>query len=291
MNENEVVYSVYKHTSPSNKVYIGITSMSPPEKRWKNGFGYWRNKHFYNAIQKYGWDNIKHEILFEGLSKEEAENKEMELIALYDAANKEKGYNNDNGGSSTGRLTSETKKKISDAAKERLQRPENHPLYGKHRSEETKRKLSEHNKELFSNPTNNPNYGNTKKIIDLDTKIIYDSAYEVSDKFGVSVDNIRANCRGDIRTCGSGLYRFKYLKDWEIQGEEAINKEFLEYVYPSSIPVRCIELDIIYKSATIAGRELGIDNTAITAVCKGRKYHKTAGKLPDGTKLHWEYVS
>ena len=64
-----------------------------------------------------------------------------------------------------------------------------------------------------------------------------------------------------------------------------------EYVYPSSIPVKCIELDKIYVSATIAGKELGIDNSTITKCCKGRKYFKTAGKLPDGTKLHWEYVN
>lgn len=37
----------------------------------------------YNAIQKYGWENIKHEILFEGLTYEEANAKEMELIAKY----------------------------------------------------------------------------------------------------------------------------------------------------------------------------------------------------------------
>lgn len=30
---------VYKHTSPSGKVYIGITNQ-PANKRWKNGMGY-----------------------------------------------------------------------------------------------------------------------------------------------------------------------------------------------------------------------------------------------------------
>ena len=363
---NEKIYSVYIHTSPNNKVYIGITSMSPPEKRWKNGLGYCQNKHFYSAIQKYGWKNFKHEILFSGLTKKEADDKEMELIALYNATNREKGYNKNNGGSSVGRLTEEqkknlsriwkekfkrpedmpmygkhhteeakqkmrearigthlseetkrkigeassrrewsdesrkklsdslmghkiseeTKRKIGDAAKERFKNKENHPLYGKHRSEETKRKLSEYNKELFKDPTKNPNYGNTKKIIDLDTKAIYDSAYEVSDKFGISVDCVRANCRGDIRTCGNGLHRFKYLEDWNIKGEDFVEK----YIYPSSIPVRCIELDTIYESATIAGKELGIDNSTITKCCKGREYSKTAGKLPNGTKLHWEYA-
>ena len=30
---------VYKHTSPSNKVYIGMTTVQP-EERWNNGWGY-----------------------------------------------------------------------------------------------------------------------------------------------------------------------------------------------------------------------------------------------------------
>ena len=53
-------YTVYKHTFPNNKVYIGITSQSV-SRRWRNGEGY-RNKQqlIYRAILKYGWDNIKH---------------------------------------------------------------------------------------------------------------------------------------------------------------------------------------------------------------------------------------
>lgn len=62
------MYTVYKHTTPSGKVYIGITGRAV-EKRWENGSGYKSNKYFYSAIKKYGWDNIKHEIVCTGLSK------------------------------------------------------------------------------------------------------------------------------------------------------------------------------------------------------------------------------
>ena len=65
--ENEIRnYCVYKHTSPSNKVYIGITSQEP-ERRWQNGYGYATQQLFWRAIQKYGWDNFKHEIIAEKL--------------------------------------------------------------------------------------------------------------------------------------------------------------------------------------------------------------------------------
>ena len=50
------------HTSPSNKKYIGITSLKP-EYRWNKGNGYKTQTVFYRAIQKYGWDNFKHEII------------------------------------------------------------------------------------------------------------------------------------------------------------------------------------------------------------------------------------
>lgn len=108
-------YVVYKHTSPSGKVYIGITGRKP-EHRWASGSGY-RAIPFRRAIEKYGWENIKHEVLFSGLTKEEANAKEIELIALYDSTNSKKGYNITRGGNC--RFLGE-----------------NHPLYGKKRPRE-----------------------------------------------------------------------------------------------------------------------------------------------------------
>lgn len=90
-------YCVYKHTAPNGKVYIGITGVDPL-LRWKNGKGYGCNKHFTNAIEHYGWGNIKHEILLSGLTEDEAKREEIELIKLYDSMNTEKGYNLHEGG-------------------------------------------------------------------------------------------------------------------------------------------------------------------------------------------------
>lgn len=97
-------YYVYKHTSPSGKIYIGITQQRPT-KRWGSGCNYDYNDHFINAIRKYGWQNFTHEILCEGLSREEARAKEIELIALYDSTNRDKGYNVSPGGGSPGEDT------------------------------------------------------------------------------------------------------------------------------------------------------------------------------------------
>lgn len=73
---------VYVHIFPNKKKYFGITSKRP-NGRWENGKGYSQEHQpiMYNAIKKYGWDNIQHIILFENLTKQEAELKEKELIA------------------------------------------------------------------------------------------------------------------------------------------------------------------------------------------------------------------
>lgn len=92
-------FKVYMHTSPNGKRYIGITCQRPAKRWGGNGYGYVGNEYFWRAIQKYGWDNFKHEILFENLTQQEAEQKEIELIAYYDSTDPNKGYNITAGGS------------------------------------------------------------------------------------------------------------------------------------------------------------------------------------------------
>lgn len=89
-------YSLYVHINKDdcNKCYVGISKN--PKKRWKNGEGYKNQYKFYNAIQKYGWDNFKHIILLENLTLEEAWEKEKEYIKKYDSIND--GYNVAEGG-------------------------------------------------------------------------------------------------------------------------------------------------------------------------------------------------
>ena len=75
-------YKVYMHIFPNNKVYIGITKRNP-KYRWNNGKAYYHNQFMVRAIKKYGWNNIEHKILYENLSREEAEQKEIEFILLH----------------------------------------------------------------------------------------------------------------------------------------------------------------------------------------------------------------
>lgn len=86
------------HINNANgKRYIGITSRNPL-KRWSNGKGYYKNKHFYDAILRYGWDNFTHLILYSGLTNQEACDIEQKLIRKYHTQDKNHGYNLTSGG-------------------------------------------------------------------------------------------------------------------------------------------------------------------------------------------------
>jgi group I intron endonuclease len=209
---------VYCYTSPSNKKYIGITKNDLKERAGKEGKGYKSCTAFYKAIQKYGFDSFAVIILEDGLSYEEAYEKEKFYIKLFDTTNPEKGYNISLGGDAPflGRHhTEETKKKLSEAisgekgyyygkhlaeeTKEKIRQTfkekninvgMNNPMAGKHHTEETKEKIRQTFKERkVSVGKNNPNYGKTgvKNSLSIPIycikngeKIFYDGVKEAS---------------------------------------------------------------------------------------------------------------
>ncbi len=85
------MYYVYIHTFPNGKVYVGETKS--PQSRWANGDGYKENKEMYAAIQKFGWNNIKHEIIAEYDNEIEARVCEAVIICHLNAESSNCGYN------------------------------------------------------------------------------------------------------------------------------------------------------------------------------------------------------
>lgn len=168
-------YTIYIHKNKINgKIYVGQTSQKP-EKRWENGNGYKTSSRFYNAIQKYGWNNFEHIILFTNLTLEEANEKEAMLIELFQSHNDEFGYNIQTGGHNFSH-SEETKKKIgqsnsialkgkkhSEEFKKLMSEKfvgENNPFYGKTHTKETKQKISEARKGKCAG-VEHPMYGKT----------------------------------------------------------------------------------------------------------------------------------
>lgn len=227
--EDEKRYYVYMHIFPNDKKYIGITCRKP-EYRWgKNGVGYKpnndkRSSKIWNAIQKYGWDNVNHEILYENLSKEDACDKECELINYYQTRNDEFGYNIAFGGG-VQTIPDETRLKISQSRKGKNYGyiGENAPMYGKHHTEETKEKIRE-----AMLGKNNPFYGKChsdetkrKEIIahfdqsksvdqyDKDGNLInsYVSIRDASRKTGINRRCIMDALNGVQKTAGGYLWK------------------------------------------------------------------------------------
>ena len=113
------IYSLYRHTFPNGKMYIGITKKTPVGRRWQNGKGYSHQPKMAHAITKYGWANVRHDVLLVGLTEQEAKFWEQFYIKQFDTV--ENGYNITFGGDGlTGVKRSEaTKRKIGEANRQK----------------------------------------------------------------------------------------------------------------------------------------------------------------------------
>lgn len=178
-------YTVYKHTCPNGKVYIGITSQDP-HQRWQGGRGYKHSAHFHSAIQKYGWENMNHEILFANLSREEAEAKEVELIKYHKSNDRRYGYNIADGGLAHTQ-TEETKQKIREKKKiisAETRAKLSKSLKGKAKPKELRERWSKQRKGK-----------NSVRVRCVETGIVYNSMLEAGKAVGVHPSNISRSCR------------------------------------------------------------------------------------------------
>lgn len=215
----ESSYCVYMHTHKKNhKKYIGITSQ-PPNNRWRKGEGYRECPYFYNAIQRYGWDAFQHEVLFTGLTLREAEQKEVELIAEHKSNMKKYGYNISSGGNSTGKMSEETKKKISKTLKGRqfteehrrkkseAQMGEKNHRYGKHH---TKEQIERIRKANIEHPSRGCFPSRKVNQYDLQGNLIktWNNMGEIKRELGLNHCGISDCCRGRQHTAGGYIWRY-----------------------------------------------------------------------------------
>lgn len=289
-------WCVYMHTNKiNNKVYVGITSRSP-ENRWGyNGNNYTKDKQsvFYNAIDKYGWENFEHIIFAEDLAEYEAKHIEVLLIALYKSncrryKNPEFGYNMTDGGEgASGRAcTDETKRKISEKAKGRvfseelkqkfsvIFAEEGNPFYGKHHTEETKKILSE----IRSIP-----------VIQLSLSGEYinefPSGREASRILGIDESTINDCCIGRPHCKSGGGYLWMYKRDYHPD---------INICYQNEHFVSVVQLDkngeymAEYSSIKMASQATNTRDTGIIMCCRGK--YKTSGGFKWMYKKDWEEI-
>ena len=151
-------WTVYIHAFPNGKKYVGITSQTTEERWGSRGQGYTeRCRKIHAAINKYGWENVHHEIVKESLTKAEAEELEQKLIELYRTTEDDYGYNIEKGGLCFSGATSETRENlkiskrkrpyvVSEEYKKQLSEwysGVKNPFYGKKHTAESIEKMSE----------------------------------------------------------------------------------------------------------------------------------------------------
>ena len=294
-------FIVYKHTNVINhKIYVGITCQKP-NRRWRNGDGYKKNKHFYDSIQKYGWNNFKHEILYDNLTVEQATSIEQELIKKYNTTDKHYGYNNTTGGDINYNYSFEARQNMSEhnarcwSGKFGKDNPHSIPVICLETKQifDSLREASEqlnidismiirvckgkqlsagslhfrYYKDYDPNIEYNLNTSKTRarKVICLETKHIFNSITEAESALHLS--NISSACCDTNKTRGN--LHFKYLDEYKDGDEFNISKR----LKTSSKPVFCLNNNICYESAKEASRQLNLTPSLITSVCMGKLKH------------------
>lgn len=265
--------SIYRHIFPNGKVYIGQTCQKP-EYRWNNGRGYKTSPFIFNAINKYGWDNIQHEVLFTGLDQLNADIIEEDLIYYYRQIGKS--YNLANGGSVNRgwKMSEEAKEKLriintgrtlSDEAKEKIRLSklgENNPNYGKSPSKETRQKISKAMKGKGAKRVKqiDPESGEVVKI--------WDSQTEACEFYNGNHSLINNAIKRNSLTKG---YYWKFEDDDTplIKKKNPFSKEV------EQIDKNTLEVIKVWDSLSEVERQLNISVSNISNVCKGKR--KTAG--------------
>lgn len=238
-NPEDRRFTVYMHQTPNGKRYVGITGR-PIEKRWNKAY-YEDCRAFHKAIQKYGWDNITHHIISVGLTKQEAKNAERYLIEKYHTTDRRFGYNILKGGDVSEGISEEGRKRISAFHK------------GKIVSEETRRKQRE----------GIVRSGCTRNVVCYETGERFVSAAEAGRKHEINGASILAVIDKPGRTSGGKHWvSFEKLDGYApVQSKSELKKRKIEV----------IETGDIFESVTQAAQHLGVDPSAVTNACKGRK--------------------
>lgn len=280
----------------NDKIYIGQSTNI--KKRWKVhtkelNCNTHCNSYLQKAWNKYGSDNFKFYVL-EKCDKKELNEKEIYYIKTLFAHCNQNGYNLTFGGE--GRrgyhLTDKQKENIrngrinfkhSKETKEYISKIQT----GRLLSDEWKENISRAHKEKIASGDIIPNIINLSNHIekcktpincyDSDCNLVskFDSIHNAAACLNVEATNICKVLKGKHKTCGG--YTFTYTTE-NITKEELANRFIVEHgknIHSSKYNyINLLDNDgsIIktYQNAKIAADELGLDNSTIVKVCKGK---------------------
>lgn len=205
---------IYKITNTiNNKIYIGQTVRTLDERMAEH---YRHNVTVIDiALNKYGKDAFKIDIIDRADSIEELNEKEIYWIKHFDCM-VPKGYNQCYGGENTmGYKHKElSKKKMSDSKKNMYFGNDN-PFYGKTHSEEQKQKWRDSRrgmKHLSNDQIEKLRKSHHKVgVLNVDTGEVFDSIKIAAKKYNLKDTHITRVCKGKRKTTGG--YRWEYINN------------------------------------------------------------------------------
>lgn len=265
------------HTFPNEKKYVGITCRTTMN-RWGSDGRKYKGQMVYKAIQKYGWDNINHEIIYSNLTKQEACKKEKELILKYHTWTGDEqcnGYNMSLGGEQGAYgviRKEETKQKMRDSfTPERRKMLSEKAKTQDHIVTESMRKaISEANRHRVWTKEMRENHSNIMKKnkicqYNLDGLFIkkWESARDIEKETGWYATSIIGVCKGKIKTYKGYVWRYD-SDDFDMFDHKPV---------PSNKPV--LQYDLFgkflhkYESATEASKVFDCEVSCIANCCNG----------------------
>lgn len=291
---------IYKIENLVNgKVYIGQTIQDGGfdarysargegiERVYKSNLQHRNNKKNYNtylvrSIEKYGFNNFKVNKIFDvAFSKEELDIKEDIWINYFDCI--KNGYNNQGGGSN-GKLSEESRIKMSNSAKKRFENKENSPLYGKNHSIKSRIKISLSQRGKLNHKS--------KQIVCINDFKVFESLRICSKYYYCSHGGVSKVCNHEREETNG--FKFMFLEEYINLGYDEtkliycdINLE-KEILYPKDKQINeqrfkkeiiCINNGLIFESASdceknselIFGEKM--NSECIRKVCRGERKH------------------
>lgn len=239
-------YLVYCHTNLVNgKLYFGVTKNKMENRAGKRGKKYRQCTYFANAIEKYGWDNFKHEIIADGLTKEEASEYEKLLIGFFQTNDRSKGYNIQPGGLHAGGMTPEGFERLRQASIE----------------------------------------ANKKPVVSFtkDGKRLerFDSITEAAKFYGISDSGIEAALYQSNHTCKNMLFRFASdVSDFVDMPESYLDEKVRVRHYKNGRHAKCADVVLFdsngkrlteFPSSKACAEYLGVYHGSVSAVINGKK--------------------
>ena len=235
---------IYKIENLVNgKIYIGQSKQI--RQRWTEHkkelrHNRHRNEYLQRAWNKYGEENFKHEVL-ELCPEEDLDDMECYYIKLYDSFNNSKGYNLTSGG--------KRRKEYSASTREKLR--------------------------INGTGSNNPN---SKKVICLETKKIYESMAQAGEDYNIDYTNIY-RCCNLMRYTTAGVH-WMFLDNYNNASEKYINSLLSKKDSGKTTSVIYLNTMEVFDSIKEASLHTGINLNSISLCCSHKR--PRAGKTDEG---------